>query len=48
MPLYANMCGMSAMGLAEAGAMERAEEMGMAGLHMDPQVGGFGGFPLMA
>jgi hypothetical protein len=38
MPLYANLCGMSSMGFAESGNLDRAEEMGMAALQMDPQV----------
>jgi hypothetical protein len=37
MPLYANVCGMLSLGLAESGSLERAEEMGMSALHMDPQ-----------
>lgn len=39
MPLYANLCGMSSMGFAESGNLDRAEEMGMAALQMDPQDG---------
>lgn len=38
MPLYASVTGMLAWGLVETGALERAEEAGMAALHMDARV----------
>ena len=43
MPLYASVTGMLAWGLVETGALERAEEAGMAALHMDARVRGRGG-----
>lgn len=39
MPMYAQMMAMLSWGFVESGALERAEESGMAALHMDPQVG---------
>jgi hypothetical protein len=37
MPGYAHVCGMMAFGLEETGHYERAEELAMAALHMDPR-----------